>query len=263
MIKLNEDNEQTAKRRQLNRIVGLIVIIIIAGSVGASLMYLGVSAKQTDLKSKSCPTVLEAEKIVFENNGEELVEYSYPGQEKWDLTGKKLTPAELQERYMLLYNFTQPYIIREEIKAVAIPTGTPEIYGLELGVTFDGDSDKMITILRRYEDASLDEGQMKRYVDVGSRIACEYCCGVKTLVFKNGQRACGCAHSYAMRGLAKYLIINHPAEYTDDEILDELAKWKATYFPKQSIQKVLQKQVETGKVDLSVLAEMPAMVGNC
>ncbi len=260
---MNDNDEQTDKRRQLNRIVGLIVIIIIAGSVGASLMYLGVSATQTDLESKSCPTVLKNEQIVFESNGEEVVEYSFPGQEKWDLAGKILTPDELQERYVQLYSFTQPHIIREEIKAVAIPSGTPEIYGPELKVTFDGDSDKMISILRQYEDEPLDEIQMKRYVDVGSRIACEYCCGVKTLVFQNGKRACGCAHSYAMRGLTKYLVINHPAEYTNDEILDELAKWKATYFPKQSIQKVLQKQVATGKVDLSVLAEMPSMVGQC
>ncbi len=262
MRKLNDNDEQTEKRRKLNWIVGFTVIIIILGITGVSARYFRVSSNKQDLTSKSCPEPIEAKQIVFENKGD-VVEYTFPGQEKWDIRGKKFTNSELQERYMLLYNFTQPYIIREEIKAVAIPTGTPEIYGLELGVTFDGDSDKMITILRRYEDASLDEGQMKRYVDVGSRIACEYCCGVKTLVFKNGQRACGCAHSYAMRGLAKYLIINHPAEYTDDEILDELAKWKATYFPKQSLQKVLQKQVETGKVDLSVLAEMPAMVGNC
>lgn len=259
---MNDDDEQAEKRRKLNRIVGVTVIIIIIGITGVSAMYFKVSSRQPDLISKSCPESTEAEQIVFGNKGA-VVEYTFPGQENWDIRGKKFTNSELQERYMRLYNFTQSYIIREEIKAATIPTGTPEIYGLELGVTFDGDSDKMITILRQYEDAALDESQMKRYVDVGSRIACEYCCGVKTLVFKNGQRACGCAHSYAMRGLAKYLIINHAAEYTDDEILDELAKWKATYFPKQSIQKVLQKQVETGKVDLSVLAEMPSMVGQC
>lgn len=260
---MKEGEEQTANRRQLNRLVGFIVILILIGLIGVSVQYFSEPATRTESIFKRGSEAIEAEKVVFEKNGDEAVVYTFPGQEKWDIRGKKLTFSELQERYLALYNFTKPYIIREEIKAIAIPTGTPEIYGPELGVSFDGDSNKMISILRGYEDESLDEDQMKRYVDIGSRIACEYCCSAKTLVFENGQRACGCAHSYAMRGLAKYLIINHPAEYTDDAILNELAKWKATYFPKQSLQKVLKTQVETGKVDLSVLAEMPSMVGDC
>ena len=55
-------------------------------------------------------------------------------------------------------------------------------------------------------------------------------CGAKTLVFSNGERACGCAHSYAMRGLAKYLLTKHP-EMSDTEILNELGKWKVLFFP--------------------------------
>ncbi len=260
------DTEEPNVKKRSTRIVDLILIIIVVGVIGMSFMYLSrrrpTMPTESTLNGNSEP--IEAEPVVYEISGiDEPIESMFPGQEKWDIRGKRLTFSELQERYLTLYNFTKPYIIREEIKALAIPTGTPEIYGPELGVTFDGDSNKMISILRGYEDAPLDEDQMKRYVDIGSRIACEYCCGVKTLVFENGQRACGCAHSYAMRGLAKYLILNHPNEYTDDEILDELAKWKATYFPKQSLQKVLKTQVETGNVDLSVLAEMPSMVGNC
>ena len=34
-----------------------------------------------------------------------------------------------------------------------------------------------------------------------------------------------------MRGLAKYLIKNHPKEFSDDEILGELGKWKVLFFP--------------------------------
>ena len=70
----------------------------------------------------------------------------------------------------------------------------------------------------------------ERYLKIGSSIACEYCCGAQSLVFSNGERACGCAHSYAMRGLAKYLLINHP-EMSDLEILSELGKWKVLFFP--------------------------------
>ena len=50
------------------------------------------------------------------------------------------------------------------------------------------------------------------------------------VIFENGERACGCAHSYAMRGLAKYLLVNHP-EMSDYEILNELGKWKVLFFP--------------------------------
>jgi hypothetical protein len=78
-----------------------------------------------------------------------------------------------------------------------------------------------------------------------------------------GIRACGCAHSYAMRGLIKYLVINHSDEYTEDEILAEVNRWKTLFFPKQSIQKVIMSGKGTGTIDPSVLQEMPNMVGGC
>ena len=118
-----------------------------------------------------------------------------------------------------------------------LPEGTPEIYGSELGVSFNDVSasnpqlaDATMAKLTKYEDMQLNKEQMERYVKIGSSIACEYCCGAKTLVFSNGERACGCAHSYAMRGLAKYLLTKHP-EMSDIEILNELGKWKVLFFP--------------------------------
>src|SRR3989344_2989430 len=118
-----------------------------------------------------------------------------------------------------------------------LPKGTPDIYGSELGVSYNDVSasnpqlaDATMEKLAEYEDIKLDSTQMERYVKIGSSIACEYCCGAKTLVFSNGERACGCAHSYAMRGLAKYLLTEHP-DITDLEILDELGKWKVLFFP--------------------------------
>ena len=117
------------------------------------------------------------------------------------------------------------------------PKGAPVIYGGELGVSYNDVSasnpqlaDATMAKLAKYEDMQLDSAQMERYVKIGSSIACEYCCGAKTLVFSNGERACGCAHSYAMRGLAKYLLTEHP-EMTDLEILEELGKWKVLFFP--------------------------------
>ncbi|MEK6917669.1 MAG: hypothetical protein AABW51_01860 [Nanoarchaeota archaeon] len=118
-----------------------------------------------------------------------------------------------------------------------IPQGVPEVYGTELKVKYDDVSannaqstEAAIQKLTAYEDMQLDETQMKRYVKIGSSIACEYCCGAQSLVFSNGQRACGCAHSYAMRGLAKYLLTKHP-DITDEQILNELGKWKVLFFP--------------------------------
>lgn len=118
-----------------------------------------------------------------------------------------------------------------------MPKGTPDIYGSELGISFNDVSasnpqlaDATMAKLAKYEDMQLNKEQMERYVKIGSSISCEYCCGAKTLVFSNGERACGCAHSYAMRGLAKYLLTEHP-EMTDLEILDEMAKWKVLFFP--------------------------------
>ncbi len=120
-----------------------------------------------------------------------------------------------------------------------IPKGVPEIYGSELGVSYDdvSASNQQLAnaIIEKIGnlDISMDlEGDdLKRYIAITSRISCEYCCGAESIIFSNGQPACGCAHSYAMRGLAKYLVKNHGSEYTDDEVLEELGKWKTLFFP--------------------------------
>jgi len=118
-----------------------------------------------------------------------------------------------------------------------IPKGMPAVYGVEIGVRYDdisagnpGLADATIRKLSQYEDMDLNQEQMARYIGIGSSISCEYCCGAKAIIFSNGERACGCAHSYAMRGVAKYLLINHP-EMSNEEILSELGKWKVLFFP--------------------------------
>jgi FKBP-type peptidyl-prolyl cis-trans isomerase 2 len=171
---------------------------------------------------------------------------------------------ELEKKYRELLTFAKPHIVRAGIQKLVVPTGVPDIYGKELGVTFSAEkADKMIAILRKFEAEKLQKEQLDAYVRIGMRTSCEYCCRVKTLVRKDGERACGCAHSYAMRGLAKYLILNHADTYSEDEILEEINRWKALFFPKQSIQKVIASSKGTGAFDLSVLQEMPNMVGGC
>ncbi|MBI4177073.1 MAG: hypothetical protein HY516_01790 [Candidatus Aenigmarchaeota archaeon] len=149
----------------------------------------------------------------------------------------------------------------QENSGFELPKGPPAIYGAELGVSFDKvvESLNVLSALDGdlYPDgklkfADLNNVQQGRYLKIGSMIACEFCCGASTLVFSDGQPACGCSHSAAMRGLAKYLLINHGDEYTDQQILDELTKWKTMFFPKQMAAKYA-----------SDTKNVPDMVGGC
>jgi len=124
-----------------------------------------------------------------------------------------------------------------------VPTGVPAIYGEELGITYDdvspnnpGKTEETINLLGNIDRVETLEGaELDRYIDIlynqYNGIACEYCCGARSVIFSNGQAACGCAHSYAMRGLAKYLIKYHGAELSDEQILTEVGKWKTLFFP--------------------------------
>jgi len=126
-----------------------------------------------------------------------------------------------------------------------IPTGVPDIYGNELGVSFDDVSpadpqkaDLTISKLAKLDRTiTLSDAENERYVNalytLHDGISCEYCCGARSIIFENGKAACGCAHSFAMRGLAKYLITEHGEKYTDEEILAEVGKWKTLFFPTQ------------------------------
>lgn len=84
------------------------------------------------------------------------------------------------------------------------------------------------------QDLTLEGADLERYIKILYKdhggLSCEYCCGARAIIFPNGQAACGCAHSYAMRGLAKYLILNHP-DMSDAEILEEAGKLKVLFFP--------------------------------
>ncbi len=130
-------------------------------------------------------------------------------------------------------------LINSNAVSEIIPRGIPAIYGKELGIRYDDVSpndpqkaDQTIVILKNLDlTLSLDGENLQRYIQTLTQISCEYCCGAKSIIFENGQPACGCAHSYAMRGLAKYLIKNHGSEFTDDRILEELGKWKVLFFP--------------------------------
>lgn len=158
----------------------------------------------------------------------------------------------------------------EDAVKLVIAGGAPEKYGAELNVSFDQVQASM-NVMKQFDPGYgnqkiiLTGEALKRYTDVGLRISCEFCCGAKAIVFANGEAACGCAHSQAMRGLAAYLIQQHGAEYTDDEILRELALWKGRYFPKQMVKKMTE-QLQNGQYtpDMAALLlglEMPKYSG--
>lgn len=143
-----------------------------------------------------------------------------------------------------------------------IPKGVPAIYGAELGVSYDdisvSDQKKADATINKIgvldKKLSVKGADKERYIKITSQISCEYCCGVESIIFENGEAACGCAHSFAMRGLAKYLILNHGTEYTDDQVLEELGKWKTLFFPGAITKKaaVLQSQgIELNYINLA------------
>src|SRR3989344_8595412 len=106
-----------------------------------------------------------------------------------------------------------------------MPKGVPAIYGKELGVSYDdvspNDPEKADQTIRKLgiidQEITLSGADKERYINIlyklNNGISCEYCCGARAIIFADGQPACGCAHSYAMRGLAKYLITEHGSEY--------------------------------------------------
>lgn len=140
--------------------------------------------------------------------------------------------------------------ITEDSVKLAYAQGIPDIYGAELGVNFD-EAQNSMNIMKQFDlgygrkKPTLTMEEMKRYTSVNLRISCEFCCGAKAIVTETGEAACGCAHSQAMRGLTAYLIKNHSAQYTDDEILRELARWKGRFYPKQMVKK-MSGQLQSG-----------------
>lgn len=146
-----------------------------------------------------------------------------------------------------------------DIVSVVLAHGMPAGYGAELNVFFDKVSESMEAMLK-YDQSEYGNGEiklagdkLKRYIDIGKKIACEFCCTAKTLVFDDGKAACGCKHSQAMRGLAAYLIEKHGGEYSDEQILRELAKWKGVYFPAAMVGKVSQ-EISSGNYSPDVNA---------
>ncbi len=145
--------------------------------------------------------------------------------------------------------------------ATVVPTGTPS-YALEgpgaekiKGASFDDPiaSQKIWASLlgsSRFGTANaiqLTSEEQQRWKKLTSVFTCDFCCGGPNSVTTINQ--CGCAHSFAWQGMAKFFIKYYP-QYTDEQILGEMTKWKAIWYPKGMIQDYL---VYTGQQPASIL----------
>lgn len=130
-----------------------------------------------------------------------------------------------------------------DAKVVMIPTGTP-FYAPE-GISFD-DPVGALAAWGKYEDEIALTGDLEaRWQNIIGTMTCDYCCGSPDRVTVINR--CGCNHAKAWRSIAKYLIQNYGSEYSDDEILGELKRWRGAWYPKGSIEDYL---LATGKGDV-------------
>ncbi len=164
-----------------------------------------------------------------------------------------------------------------------IPTGVPAVYGAELEINYDDVSpndprkaDETIAVMANIDrTVELSGNGLARYINIlyhmEEGMSCEFCCGARSVIFEDGSAACGCAHSFAMRGLTKHLILN--TEMGDEEILSEVGKWKVLFFPDIHVQKASLMQEQELKTDyISLTANVNrgmetgtagGMVGGC
>ena len=86
--------------------------------------------------------------------------------------------------------------VQDAINSV-IPTGTPD-YGPALGVSFD-DPVAGLSVLanlhRQIPTNSLSAEEKQRYINVGTKISCEFCCSAPAVVDSTGRDLCGCSHA--------------------------------------------------------------------
>ena len=117
-----------------------------------------------------------------------------------------------------------------------IPKGTPW-YGEQAGVSFD-DPVASQKAWGKGKVIQLSTEEQQRWDRIVNSFTCDYCCGSPqnpTIITH-----CGCAHSIAAQGMAKWFIKYYGDSYSDEEIYGEMARWFALWYPKGTIQRILQ-----------------------
>lgn len=122
-----------------------------------------------------------------------------------------------------------------------IPRGTPW-YGAEAGVSFD-DPLAAQKLWAKGKAIQLSAEEQQRWERIANSFTCDYCCGSPqqpTIITR-----CGCAHSQAAQGMAKWFIKNYGSQYSDEEIYGELARWYALWYPGPTVKRIAQ-EIQTG-----------------
>lgn len=153
----------------------------------------------------------------------------------------------------------------EDAMAMMISSGAPAYSEKVGGITFDDPIISMEYLAKLYPvikaEVQQNPEQWQRYLSLAAAprgISCEFCCGIGPQgVDSEGNLRCGCKHNPAVQALTMALIKN--TDYSDAEILREVMKWKAIFFPKNMIEITISL---AGK-DASSLKNLPGMVGGC
>jgi len=116
-----------------------------------------------------------------------------------------------------------------------IPKGTPW-FGEQAGVSFD---DPVAAQKRwaSYRSIQLSSTEQERWNRIVNSFTCDYCCGSPqnpTIITR-----CGCAHSSAAQGMARWFIKYYGDSYSDEEIYGEMARWYALWYPKGTIERII------------------------
>lgn len=127
-------------------------------------------------------------------------------------------------------------------KVVMVPTGTP--FYAPKGVTFD-EGVKSLDAWQPYEkQTQLSDALQKRYDKIIGTMTCDYCCGSadRVTIINN----CGCKHAGAFRSITKLLLKDYADQYSDEQIIGELQRWKGVWYPKGVVEDYL---LATGRGD--------------
>ena len=168
-----------------------------------------------------------------------------------------------QQAVAMLFPVSQIKNQEDAIK-IMIPIGTPS-YGDAMGVSFDDPVVSLNKLEKAYpalkQQVKQDPELWARYLNLAARptgISCEFCCGIGAQgIDAKGELRCGCAHNPAVQSVTLWLMKN--TDYSDQEILREVMKWKTIFFPRDMTKIAL----EVAGKDASEIKDLPGMVGGC
>ncbi len=127
--------------------------------------------------------------------------------------------------------------LTQDIANNVIPKGKPWYSEETGGISFD-DAIKAQQLWARGRAIQLSPEEQKRWDKIVNSFTCDYCCGSPqnpTIITR-----CGCAHSYAAQGMAKWFIKNYGDKFSDEEIYGEMARWYALWYPGPTVKRIVQ-----------------------